>query len=366
MAARASYRSRFGSLALAALMAAVVAGCAAPPCACRKYKVGNLPPEYLAASVENVQTIDLSRLATPVPTREQIGPGDLLEVTLDTGPGGHAETAPVRVAGDGSGAIRGIGRLALSGMEPEAAERLIASAMIERGLARNPVVTVEMKRPRVNRVTVIGAVANPAVYELPRGSSTLLAALVAAGGLSGDAGASVEIRRASLAQLNPQPQGGVVQAGYQQPSPIQPVSFHVDLVEAAQGIKPVETLDDGDIVMVQRRDPQPFSVMGLVNRPGRFELPPNKDLYLLDALAMAGGAAVPMADKIHLIRHVEGQKDPILIEISIKDAKRKGEGNVRVGPGDIISIEETPTTMVFSFFRTLAPVGGFAAYQVVK
>ena len=51
-----------------------------------------------------------------------------------------------------------------------------------------------MDAKRVDRVTVVGAVKKPGVYEIPRGSSDLLAAIVTAGGLADDAGTEVEIR----------------------------------------------------------------------------------------------------------------------------------------------------------------------------
>ena len=304
--------------------------------------------------MDNVQTIDLSRLAGRAANSKLIGPGDLLEVAVDTGYADQVDSALARVGDDGRTTIPLVGQLSLAGLEPEAAERAIAAAAVQRGVYRNPTVTVDIKRQRTNRVTVIGAVEKPDVYELPRGSSSLMTALVAAGGLSLNAGTSVEIRRPT--QGPPRvPEDRVTAAGFHQPPSVQPVAFHVNLIEAARQDQTIHSLEDGDIVMVQKRDPQPFDVLGLVTKPGRFELPANKDLYVLDAVAMAGGVTTAWADKAHLIRHVPGQKEPVVVEISIKEAKQQGKGNLRLGPGDVVSVEQTPTTLTTGAFRAIAP-----------
>ena len=44
------------------------------------------------------------------------------------------------------------------------------------------------------------------------------------------------------------------------------------------------------MVMVEKRDPLPVHVIGLVAKPGQITLPANQDLHLLDAIALAGGS----------------------------------------------------------------------------
>jgi polysaccharide export outer membrane protein len=322
----------------------------------RFYKATEVPTEYLARGVENVQTLDLSRLAGHAANSQQIAAGDLLEVAIETGYADQVDKAMVRVADDGQATIPLVGRVALAGFEPETAERIIAGVAVERGLYRNPAVTIDVRRQRTNRVTVIGAVESPDVYELPSGSCSLLSAIVAAGGLNEHAGTSVEIRRsaAGLAR-RPSPER-VTPAGFQQPAgAVQPASYKVDLVDAARQSQTNYPLEDGDVVMVEKHDPQPFDVLGLVSKPGRFELPSNKDVRVLDALAMAGGTSTVWADKAHLIRHVPGEDKPIVVDISIKEAKQQGKGNLRLAPGDVVSVEQTPRTLVTGTLRAIAP-----------
>jgi polysaccharide export outer membrane protein len=239
-------------------------------------------------------------------------------------------------------------------------------------LYRDPTITVVMRKQRVNKVTVIGAVNKPGTYELPRGNSNLLQALVAAGHLAKDAGPEVEIRRPALRSQGPplmpapseQPNevaGGnhAERTSYNAaPAIMRPASsMKVNLVVAAREARGGYYLDDGDVVMVEKKMVPPIHVLGLVQKPGQFELPPHQDLHLLDAIALAGGRSMQFADKVHIIRHVPGKEQPIVVKISMRDAKRTGEGNMRLAPGDIVSVEETPVTMVLETVKGLFSFG---------
>lgn len=335
------------------LVALVSAGCAQGR---HTFKAAHLPEEYHAKVTDNPRTIDLSKLAAFAVSNELIDRGDVLELTLITGYSrDDASTTPIRVGDDGAANIPLVGKVALAGLELEAAEQAIASAGVHRGVFRNPHVTVTMKRPRVNKVTVIGAVEEPGVYELPRGTSALLAALVAAGGLSDEAGTDVEIRRPARQSLPAVPleQPRDKLAGYvpAQPAVSEASSVRVNLVSAAQEGRGGYYLEDGDVVMVEKRDPQPIHVIGLVKKPGEYELPTHRDLRVLDALALAGGLDIPWADSMLVIRHVPELPEPVLIQISIHEAKRNGRSNVRLAPGDVVSVEQTPTTVLYDVIR---------------
>ena len=344
-----------GAIAVAMIVTCLVAG----GCAGRRFHhATNLAPEYLMPPVENVKTIDLSRLATQTVSNELIDRGDVLQVSIETGyDSDKTSQMLVRVGDDGLANVPVVGKVPVAGLELEGAEQAIAAAAVQRSVFRNPIVTVLMKRQRVNKVMVLGAVDAPGAYELPRGSSSLLSALVAAGGLSDEAGVAVEIRRPAASRGLQSPAiDRVTAAGFNaQQAPAVPVSYHVDLVAATKQDHVSHELQDGDVVMVHRRDPQPFDVIGLVTKPGRFELPPNKDLYLLDALAMAGGVTTHWADRVHLVRQVPGQDEPVVIKISLKEAKHEGKGNLRLGPGDIVTVEATSATMFTNAMHSIAP-----------
>jgi protein involved in polysaccharide export with SLBB domain len=47
-------------------------------------------------------------------------------------------------------------------------------------------------------------------------------------------------------------------------------------------------LPDGAVITVEKRQPQPYHVIGLVNKPGQFEYPVNHEVRVLEAIAQAG------------------------------------------------------------------------------
>ena len=336
----------------------------------------------MAPPVENIQRIDLSGLSNFSVSNEQIDRGDVVAVTVLTDYARlPASTMPVRVGEDGIAHVPQIGAVRLAGLELEEAETAVAAAAVERNVFHNPHVTVTMKHRRSNRITVIGAVEKCGEVRLPRNSSSLLAALVAAGGLSDEAGPNVRIRRASVslrppaADEYPLPDdehgpriadvpaklasynetGGDLHADERlQAGP--PEIINVNLAEAAEEGHDCRLLRDGDVVMVGRRVPKPIHVIGLVKKPDKYEMPVNQELRVLDALAMAGDRTMQAADKVLIIRRVEGRGKPIKIDVSIKEAKEKGAANVRLAPGDIVSVEETPTTVVLGTMQRVVRV----------
>jgi protein involved in polysaccharide export with SLBB domain len=135
-----------------------------------------------------------------------------------------------------------------------------------------------------------------------------------------------------------------------------PSIVRVNLATAARDRTTPHLLEDGDVVHVLKRDIAPVSVIGLVQKPGEFQYPANRSLYFLDALAQAGGVSSPVADKVLIIRRPAGQKDPVNIEVSLSSAK-SGKENIELQPGDTVSVERTPATVVVDTFQTFFRVG---------
>ena len=80
---------------------------------------------------------------------------------------------------------------------------------------------------------------------------------------------------------------------------------------------------------------------------------------------MAGGIKSPVADKVFVIRRVQGQPEPAVIQVSIAEAKRNGDENLRLASGDLVSVEATPATYfvdtVSTFFNIGLGLGGNVA-----
>lgn len=338
-------------------------------CAHRVYRVSNLPAEYLAPHRENVEAVDLSRLNNIAVSSETVNPGDVLEVTMVTD---FAElktlTTPVRVADDGAANIPLVGPVPVAGKELVEAEQAVVAAAIQREVFRTPNITLTMKRQRKNRVTVTGAVQKPGVYQLPSADSTVLAALVAAGGLTKEAGPDVEVRDATPRQGAPSIRGsrgpriagqadGVEPVSYQAEATDQASAARISLVSANSSTDANHYVADGATVSVGKRTLKPIQVLGLVGKPGQYEMPLNQDLYLMDALAMAGGRTNSLADRVILVREVPGQIEPVRIQASIRAAMGSTHANLRLAPGDVVSVEETPLTFLWDATKTFVRVG---------
>jgi polysaccharide export outer membrane protein len=357
-------------------MVAIAIACLGSGCAHRIVRANRLPNRYQAARVTNARTVDLSRLSVPTTRSDLIEPQDVIDVTIASGieTAGQLVPTPVRLDDEGVATIALIGPVQLAGLEPFAAEQAIAAAAVERGLFKAPQVTVTVRKKAVNRITVIGAVESQGVQELPRGQSTLLTALVAAGALSERAGTVIEVRRHDPTAARPvaqeMPAGGVeltddvqltggvppnARPGGRSSTP-PPAPFphayageprerlRIDLADLDPTRGQDVQLRDGDIVRVETRDPVPVNVIGLVRKPGQYEMPVNKPLTVLDAIAMAGERSNPWADKILVTRHVPGDKQPVVIRTSMTSAKHDAAFNIRLAPGDVVSVEETPQT----------------------
>ena len=84
------------------------------------------------------------------------------------------------------------------------------------------------------------------------------------------------------------------------------------------------------------------SVIGEVNLPGKYDIPEEGELTLIEAIALAGGFTKDaLIKKIKIIRAANGVKEIINIdarEISLKDQE---EMNIALEPEDIIIVPES-------------------------
>ncbi|MCA9259159.1 MAG: SLBB domain-containing protein [Planctomycetales bacterium] len=376
LASPCEFRLRRPSKAAAlAAFFAVLIGCQTPA-----YKAATLPAEYRALGRARSKLLDLSQAASAGPANSRIAAGDLLEVTVVTGlDTDEPVVLATRVDDDGSVDVQPVGRVILAGLEPQHASATVAAAAVERGIYRRPNVSVEITSRAVNHVTVLGAVSEPGVHKLPKGSSDLISALAAAGGLTDEAGAEVEIIRQSelYAQqpgspanpkLDRQGEGEVVPASFQHVAgqPGAASKTVLDLTDASSKAFADCSLGDRDVIVVRPREADLLYVGGLVFKPGQYELPTEQELHLLDAVMLAGGVSSTVADKVLVIRRPPDDGEPIAIRASLREAKRNGAANLVMAPGDMVSIEQTPATaMVDAFNRVIRLTFGVASQTSV-
>lgn len=330
-------------------------------CATAAHTAATLPIQMQAPPPRSAQRVDLSQMATAPVRSDSLHPGDVVQVSVATGVevSGALEW-DVRVADTGELNLPIIGPVPVGGLTTTEAAKRITEEAIARGKYIAPKITVVIEKPRSYQVRVVGAVNEPDTYELPASRSDLLMALTRAKGLADDAAMMVEIRHPE--SLDTSGDGGVAQAGFiGSPPPSRPRRVHVDLSEVANMSVEDLRLYDGSVVMVSRRSPRRVNVMGLVREPSAVEMPEGEDMYLLDAIARAKGTTNAVANKVRITRRIEGEPEPITIEASLRDARGGGPSNIRLAPGDVVTVEQTPLTVVVDTVNTFFRVGFSAA-----
>src|SRR5574337_565745 len=156
------------------------------------------PPGFCQQKLETPQETNdrIRRLVTGLPGKPGdavIGSGDLLHVEVFD----VAElTRDVRVGDSGFISMPLLPvRVRAAGLTPFQLEEKLAELLQVNGLVSHPQVTVFVKDPRSQPITVIGAVKKPMVYQVLH-QPTLLEVISEAGGISEDAGSTVIITRA--------------------------------------------------------------------------------------------------------------------------------------------------------------------------
>jgi polysaccharide export outer membrane protein len=193
-----------------------------------------------------------------------------------------------------------------------------------------------------------------------------MAAISQAEGLTADADTVIEIRHPPAPLMAAgDPNGGAAAFASFRPGEAYPPpsarTLRIDLEQASLSGQADMHLEDGSTVMVMQRPKRYIHVMGLVRAADQFEMPPDHELRVLDAIALANGRTLELADKVRVIRTVPNHPEPIVIEVSVRDAKLNTASNIRLAPGDVVSVEETPVTFVVGTIREFIRFGFSAA-----
>ena len=364
-------------IARAALLFATLVTLAGTGCQQRLFFAHSLPPELIAPRVMNVQRLDLSRLARDSAKTDAIYSGDVLDYLVVTGLEDKLpETVPLRVAEDGSVNVPLVGPVSIAGMELTEAERFVHDESIRRNVYLDPQISLVIRNRRSHGVTVVGAVEKPGLQAIPVPNNNLFAAIVAAGGLTKDASTIIEIRNPPQPVFADDP-AALPFADARRGTPAEfaglrrravamapPQTRRINLEESAATGSGDFQLQDGSVVMVMKQPERSVHVIGLVKKADQYKLPTDQDLRLLDAVALAGGLTMEVADKVHIIRQSPQGGPPAVIEASMREAKAGGPSNLRLAAGDVVSVEETPLTFALGTVQTFFRFGFSAALPI--
>jgi polysaccharide biosynthesis/export protein len=265
--------------------------------------------------------------APPVKTtRPGLAPGDQVQVHMYDFPDlGGPVTA--HVALDGSVHLPYAGTIQVAGMSPDAFQLAVGQALRNRGIVKDPNVTVDVVTAVNMTVDVIGMVQSPRAVPLyaPAPLSYILSLV---GGMNGYAAHHFTI-------IHPDDE----------------VPTSLDYDPDAPTVEVLHTLvQPGDIVHVASRGV--YFVAGEVGHPGIFPIGGGlsigqatatsgtgvvKQLTLLEALAQAGGLSpIAARSKMRILRTIDGKREEIIVD-QVK--LYKGEiADPIIHPDDIIYV----------------------------
>lgn len=250
----------------------------------------------------------------------RIQPTDVLTITVHNQPD---LTTKTRVTKEGFITFPLLEQVNVVGMTAHEIEQKL-KALLEKDFLVNAQVMVFIEEYHVRQVSVVGEVKSPGKYELPSEKVvTLMQAIGMAGGFTKDA----DVEKVAVMR---------VEEGQQKSIKINTKDITVR-GDKSKDI-PVEA---GDVILA----PQGFSqvsVIGEVNRPGKFDMPQEKSMTLLEAIAMAEGFTKD-ADvrKVRVMRSEGGQKQTVYVNIEDITDRGDKDKDITLKADDIVYVPES-------------------------
>lgn len=246
---------------------------------------------------------------------------DVLSITVYDQPDLESK---VRVTAQGEITFPLVGAVKVKGLTVSEVESRLAQ-LLEADYLVNPKVSVFIEKYHVKKVSVLGAVEKPGVYELSSEKpSTVLEAIAMAGGLS---------KNASLADARIMR----VEGGKEETIPVDLTAI-TKYSEKQRDI----ALRAGDVVFVPEGYYQIF-VLGAVEKPGSYELSKEKPTTALEAIAMAGGFSKVAAQNDTKVIRKDANGSEETIRVRAADITQKGEKDkdIPLQPKDVVFVPES-------------------------
>ena len=96
------------------------------------------------------------------------------------------------------------------------------------------------------------------------------------------------------------------------------------------------------IVFIKEYHVRQVSVLGEVNNPGTYNMPEERNVTLLEAIALAGGFNKDAdIDKTKVMRIKDGEKTTTIIKVSDITKRGKRDQDIEIKPEDVIFVSES-------------------------
>jgi polysaccharide biosynthesis/export protein len=358
----------------------------------------SLPASFRSPTKQFSDDLNFAMLTQSSPAAYVLGPKDVIRVEIanlaprlqrlglpvaDNGLNpGNATVLEVELDESGRVLLPLLGTVNLKGKSiPEA--RLQIISWYAEGYIKDPRVSVALVTPASVRVMVLGEVANPGVYDLPKYENDVAHAIALAGGLVNELADEITVQRRQIQTVvaieSASDLGGESNEVIEEIPSVEMTVTRIPLRSPVpvQLSQPEVVLDEGNVVVVKKRADETFFVVGLLNPNGLvrfnlgrdnrdlgngFTLPKDRDIDVVTAVAMAGyidPINSPTTVTVHRTR-LDGR--PMLIRVDLIAARHSRAENIMVEPGDIIYLNPDAAWWCRRTFDRIVPAVFTAPY----
>lgn len=251
----------------------------------------------------------------------RLQPTDVISITVH----GHPDlSTKTRVSSDGYISFPLIGKIFASGSTVQQLESTIKT-LLEKDYLVNAQVLVFIEEYHLRQVSVMGEVKSPGKHDLPNEKDlTLMQVVAMAGGFTKEA----DLREIRVIRI---------EDGVQRTITVNAK----DITVKGEKEKDI-VIEPGDVVSV----PQGFSrvsVIGEVNKPGTYDMPQEKSMTLLEAVAMAGGFTKHAEITRTRVMRTDADGRKTTLSINVKDITERGDKDkdIEMEPDDLVVVPES-------------------------
>ncbi len=259
----------------------------------------------------------------------RLGSGDTLEITIaGLDAVGLPGTFTLQLNEQGQVTLPSVGSVELRGLTLDEVRQKVHQAYVP-GLIRETEVVARILEYRTIEVLVMGEVNTPSAAKLRADQSSVLRAILEAGGTSPVADGNVTLIPAD----NPTLAIGLN------------LNDRSDLMRAARP----GTLQDADVIVVERSSSDMVYVEGLVNNPGPIPKPARTDMSVSQAIAAAGGTLHAFAPQEATLMRRGAAGELTRVKIDLHAVSRGDQPDLAMKPGDVLVVPHTSGTRFEEF-----------------
>jgi polysaccharide export outer membrane protein len=283
----------------------------------------------------------------------RIGPDDLIEVNVFED---EKLNKTVRVSSQGNVSLPLIGILRVKGLTGSEMEKEISDLLSEKYL-QDPHVIIFIKEYHNQRISMMGAVTKPGVYDVT-GEKTVLDLLSLAGGIRDDAGKILFLIRPPSMDGDGKKKGKEPEA---EAEGAKTLTAELEELLIKGDLSLNFSLQHGDVINIPPAGK--VFVGGLVQNPGGFTM--NKSMTLSQAIAVAGGLSVKADGSETRIFRYSGRGDQKEVLTFNAYAIEKGQiGDPYLQENDVIFVPRSGSKTVllemWEFFK--GPLSAFSVW----